>query len=57
MILVALGEIPAASIGNLDKAERLSLLDSADDCLAMRQLRNKMVHEHVEDMSVLTSAL
>ena len=57
VILVALGEIPAANIDNLDKAERLGLLGSADDWLAMRQLRNQMVHEYVEDMSVLASAL
>ena len=56
-LLVALGEVPAASIDNLDKAERLGLLDSADEWIAMRQLRNQMVHEYVEDLSVLTSAL
>ncbi len=56
-LLVALGEMPAASIDNLDKAERLGLLDSADEWIAMRQLRNQMVHEYVEDLTVLTSAL
>ncbi len=56
-LLSALGEIPAAVIDNLDKAERLQLLDSADEWLTMRQLRNQMVHEYVEDPQILTDAL
>ena len=57
LLLVALGETPAAAIDNLDKAERLGLLGSADEWITMRQLRNQMVHEYVEDLTVLTSAL
>ena len=57
MLLRALSETPAAIIDNLDRAERLGLLDSVDEWLATRQLRNQMVHEYVEDLSVLTSAL
>lgn len=56
-LLSALGEIPAAVIDNLDKAERLQLIDSADEWLTMRQLRNQMVHEYVEDPQILTDAL
>jgi hypothetical protein len=55
MLLVALGETPAAAIDNLDKAERMGLLDSADEWITMSQLRNQMVHEYVEDLTVLTS--
>jgi hypothetical protein len=57
MLLMALGEAPAAAIDNLDRAERLGLLDSADEWMAMRQLRNQMAHEYVEDLTVLASAL
>lgn len=57
IFLLALGETPAAAIDNLDRAERLGLLESADEWMAMRQLRNQMVHEYVEDLTVLTSAL
>ena len=57
MLLMALGEVPAAAIDNLDRAERLGFLDSADEWVAMRQLRNQMVHEYVEDLTVLASAL
>lgn len=56
-LLVALGETPAAAIDNLNRAERLGLLDSVEEWMTMRQLRNQMVHEYVEDLTVLTSAL
>jgi uncharacterized protein with HEPN domain len=57
LMLLALGEKPAAAIDNLDRAERLGLLESADEWMTMRDLRNQMVHEYVEDLTVLTSAL
>jgi len=57
LLLVALGEKLAAVIDNLDRAERLGLIKSADEWLIMRNLRNQMVHEYVEDPVVLTSAL
>ena len=57
MLLAALGESPAGAIDNLDKAERLGLIRSADDWLSMRQLRNQMVHEYVEDTTLLVNAL
>lgn len=57
VLLLALGERSGAAIDNLDRAERLGWVESADDWLAMRNLRNQMVHEYVEDPAVLTSAL
>lgn len=57
LLLAALGENPSAAIDNLDRAERLELLNSADDWMAMRNLRNQMVHEYVEDPAILSSAL
>jgi hypothetical protein len=56
-LLRALGEQAGAVIDNLDRAERLSLLTSADRWFAMRELRNQMVHEYIEDPAVLASAL
>jgi len=56
-LLVALAETPGPAIDNLDKAEKLGLMDSADAWLEMRRLRNQMVHEYIEDMAVLSSAL
>jgi uncharacterized protein with HEPN domain len=57
LILLVLGEKAAAAIDNLDRAERLGLISSADEWMTMRNLRNQMVHEYVEDPIVLTSAL
>lgn len=56
-LLAAMGERPSAAIDNLDQAERLGLLNSADEWMSMRNLRNQMIHEYVEDPVVLTSAL
>jgi hypothetical protein len=57
VVLAALGEKPGAAIDNLDRAERLGFIHSADEWLTMRQLRNQMVHEYVEDPAVLAGAL
>jgi hypothetical protein len=57
LLLAALGETPAAAIDNFDKAERLGLIASVDDWLAIRKLRNQMVHEYVEDLTLLANAI
>ncbi len=57
VLLSALGERQGAAIGNLDRAERLGVLQSADQWLSMRQLRNQMVDENVEDPVILAGAL
>jgi hypothetical protein len=57
LLLAALGEKTGAAIDNLDRAERLGLIHSTDEWISMRNLRNQMVHEYVEDPAVLTSAL
>jgi hypothetical protein len=56
-LLDALAEPKGASLENLDRAEKLGWLDSADQWLAMRKLRNQMVHEYIEDLAILASAL
>jgi len=56
-LLAALGETPGAAIDNLDRAERLGWVDSADTWMAMRRLRNQMIHEYGEDPTLLSSAL
>jgi uncharacterized protein with HEPN domain len=57
VLLTALGEKTGAVIDNLDRAERLGLIPSADQWMEMRKLRNQMVHEYVEDPVVLADAL
>lgn len=57
LLLDALGEKSSAVIDNLDRAERLGFLKSADEWITIRHLRNQMIHEYVEDPAVLCSAL
>ncbi len=56
-LLAALGENPRSHIDNLDRAERLGLITSADEWYTVRSLRNQMVHEYIEDLFILANAL
>ena len=56
-LLRCLAEPVGPVIDNLDRAEKLGLLRSADDWLAARKLRNRMVHEYVRDPAELAEAL
>lgn len=55
--LRALGEKTGAVADNLDRAEKLDVLDSADKWLEIRQIRNQMIHEYIESPQVLADAL
>lgn len=55
--LAAVGEKTGSALDNLNRAERLGLLDNPDRWLAMRHLRNRLVHEYVDDMADLAAAL
>lgn len=57
VLLNALAEQTGPAIDNLDKAEKLGLINSTDEWMEIRRLRNQMVHEYIEDLAVLTSAL
>jgi len=57
VLLDAMAERRGAAIENLDRAERLGWLESTDAWLEMRKLRNQMVHEYIEDLVILASAL
>lgn len=56
-LLDAMAEPKGAAIENLDRAEKLGWLDSVDAWLEMRKLRKQMVHEYIEDLVILSSAL
>lgn len=56
-LLKALGEPASALLINLNKAEKYGWLDSADQWVNLRQLRNKMIHEYIEDSDVLYASL
>ncbi len=55
--LQAVGEQTGAMLDNLDRAERLGLVPSADRWFAVRRLRNQMIHECIEDPEILANAL
>ena len=52
-LLLLESEIPGSALDNLRKAERLGWLQNAEDWARMRLLRNKLVHEYVNDPAVL----
>jgi hypothetical protein len=56
-LLDAMAEKTGAALENLDRAEKLGWIASADAWMTMRRLRNQMVHEYIEDAMVLKSAL
>ena len=51
------GEKLGTVIENLNKAERLGLIDDVSVWLASRLLRNKLVHEYIEDPAEIVAAL
>jgi len=56
-LLDAMAETRGAATENLDRAEKLGWLDSTDDWLVMRKLRNQMVQEYIEDLVILCDSL
>ena len=56
-LLEALLEPTGSVLDNLNRAERLGWVRSAGDWAALRLLRNRMVHEYVDDAGVLADAL
>lgn len=56
-LLRQLAEPVRSAVENLDMAEKLGLLDSADLWLETRRLRNRMIHEYVEDPAELAAGL
>ena len=56
-LLQALQEPVGVVIDNLDRAERLGWVLSADAWIEARRLRNQMIHEYVDDLGVLAGNL
>jgi hypothetical protein len=52
-----LEEKTGAVIDNLDRAEKLGALESADKWLEIRQIRNQMILEYIESPQILADAL
>jgi len=55
--LLAVGEEPGTALDNLRRVERLGMVSDPDQWLAMRRLRNRLVHEYVDDPAELAAAL
>lgn len=55
--LRAMAEIPGSQIETLNRAERLGVVDSVEQWLEARQLRNRLVHEYMEDEAAFTDDL
>ena len=55
--LDALGEATGPAIDNLNRAEKLGLIHSAEIWMTLRDMRNQMVHEYMEDLEKLANAL
>ena len=56
-LLIALGEDRRTLVDRLDQAEKLGWIDSAEEWMTIRQLRNQMIHEYIEDPEILAQAL
>ncbi len=56
-LLRASAEQPGTALDNLNRAERLGLIQSAGDWPAMRLTRNRLVHEYFERPDAILPAL
>ncbi len=56
-LLQALGEPKSPLLTNLNKAEAFGWLESAESWISLRQLRNQMVHEYIEDAQTFFDAV
>ena len=56
-LLQALGEPTRALLINLEKAEKYGWLESSEQWITLRQLRNQMIHEYIENAQTLFDAL
>ena len=56
-LLRASAEQPGSALDNLHRAERLGLLQHADEWPAMRLVRNRLVHEYFERPEAMLPAL
>jgi hypothetical protein len=55
--LISLEEKPGSQIEILNRAERLGVVNDVDRWLEARQLRNRMIHEYMEDAAQFAEAL
>jgi hypothetical protein len=56
-LLLLSGESIGPSLDCLNKAEKFGWMESVDEWVGYRALRNQMIHEYIEDVHVLANAL
>ena len=56
-LLAAAGEAIGSAIDNLNRADRLALVERPEEWVALRQLRNRLVHEYMDDAEEFASVL
>ena len=56
-LLLTGGDQPGQMLDNLDRAERYGWIESANQWADSRQLRNRMVHEYIQDPVILCDAV
>ncbi len=57
LFLTISGEVTSTAINNLNKLEQLDIIKNANDWIDMRLLRNKLIHEYVDDTQELLKHL
>ncbi|MDY0330909.1 MAG: hypothetical protein RBR52_10480 [Thiomonas sp.] len=55
--LLALAEEPGSLLEVLNRAERLGVIENTDQWLEARQLRNRLVHEYMEDSTFFAASI
>jgi uncharacterized protein with HEPN domain len=56
-LLAAAGEAIASAIDNLNRADRLGLVERPEEWIALRQLRKRLVHEYMDDAEEFATVL
>ena len=57
IFLGSVGKLPGSAIDNLRRAEQLGLIENAESWVEMRLLRNRLVHEYVDNIAQLSEQL
>ncbi|MGH8582578.1 MAG: hypothetical protein ACREWG_07255 [Gammaproteobacteria bacterium] len=57
LFLRAAGELPGTAVENLTRGERLGIIPDAQEWLGARGLRNRLVHEYIDDLGELGASL
>ncbi|MFQ5488387.1 MAG: hypothetical protein ACE5ET_08110 [Gammaproteobacteria bacterium] len=55
--LLALAETPGSQIETLNRAEKLGVVENVEHWLAARKLRNRLVHEYMENVETFAEDL